>query len=110
MSFSVEDLPAVNASLNALAAVLLVLGWGQIKLGRERSHKILMLTAFAVSIAFLTCYLIYHYHKLSVHFQGPPSVRPIYYTILISHVLTSFLKPLAVRAAMVGGLVHHRHS
>jgi len=108
MSFSVEDLPAVNASLNALAAVLLVLGWGQIKLGRERSHKILMLTAFAVSIAFLTCYLIYHYHKLSVHFQGPPSVRPIYYTILISHVLLAATVPFLASITIYLGLSDRR--
>jgi uncharacterized membrane protein YozB (DUF420 family) len=108
MDFSVEELPAVNASLNALAAVLLVLGWAQIKLGRERAHKILMLTAFAVSIIFLTCYLIYHYHKLSVPFQGPSSVRPIYYTILISHVILAATVPFLASITIYLGLSDRR--
>ena len=108
MNFSIDQLPAVNASLNALAAVLLVSGWAQIKLRRERAHKILMLTAFAVSIVFLTCYLIYHYHKLSVRFQGPPSVRPIYYTILISHVLLAATVPFLASITIYLGLSDRR--
>ncbi len=67
-----------------------------------------MLPAFAVSIAFLTCYLIYHYHKLSVPFQGPSSVRPIYYTILISHVLLAATVPFLASITIYLGLSDRR--
>ena len=63
---------------------------------------------FAVSIAFLTCYLIYHYHKLSVPFQGPSSVRPIYYTILISHVLLAVTVPFLASVTIYLGLSDRR--
>jgi uncharacterized membrane protein YozB (DUF420 family) len=108
LDISIEQLPTVNATLNALAAVLLVTGWAQIKAGRERAHKVTMLSAFAVSIAFLTCYLIYHYHKLSVKFEGPPSVRPVYYTILISHVILAATVPFLASTTIYLGLRDRR--
>ncbi len=108
MDISLDQLPTVNATLNAVAAVLLVTGWAFIKAGRERAHKITMLLAFAVSIAFLTCYLIYHYHKLSVKFEGPPSVRPVYYTILISHVTLAATVPVLASITIYLGLRDRR--
>jgi putative membrane protein len=104
LDFSVEMLPSVNATLNALAALLLAVGWLQIKTGRERAHKISMLTAFAVSIAFLTCYLVYHYRVGSVRFTGPPMVRVLYLAILVSHVVLAVTVPFLAGTTIYLGL------
>jgi uncharacterized membrane protein YozB (DUF420 family) len=87
-------LPTVNATLNATATLLLVWGYVLIKRRREAAHKRVMLTAFGVSIAFLTCYLIYHAKVGSVRFEGPPDVRIAYLTILVSHILLAITVPV----------------
>jgi uncharacterized membrane protein YozB (DUF420 family) len=76
--------------------VLLIAGYTLIKMRprRETAHKRVMLTAFGVSIAFLTCYLIYHFNVGSVRFQGPPDVRTVYLIILISHILLAVTVPV----------------
>lgn len=94
MSFDVHQLPTVNALLNASAAVLLVVGWVLIKQRRERAHKIAMLSAFGVSVVFLACYLVYHYQVRHVPFAGPASVRPLYFAILITHVVLAATVPV----------------
>ena len=108
MDFTIDELPRVNATLNALAAVLLIVGWAQIKTGRERAHKISMLSAFTVSIAFLTCYLIYHFQVLHVEFQGPSTVKPWYYAILISHVVLAACVPFLASTTIYLGLRDRR--
>lgn len=108
MFVEIDQLPTVNATLNALAAILLVVGWALIKAGRERAHKRAMLSAFVVSIVFLTCYLIYHYHKLSVKFEGSGFVRPVYYAILISHVVLAVTVPFLASATIYLGLADRR--
>jgi putative membrane protein len=90
----VHYLPTANATLNATATVLLVWGYVLIKLRRETAHKRVMLTAFAVSIAFLICYLIYHKMVGHVVFQGPPNARAFYYVILCSHIPLAFTVPV----------------
>ena len=60
LGIPVEQLPTVNATLNALSAVLLVWGYVLIRRRREQAHKAVMLAAFGVSCAFLVCYLVYH--------------------------------------------------
>ena len=85
MDFTIEQLPAVNATLNALAAVLLVLGWAQIKLRRERAHK--MLDALGVRGFDRVSGLLPGLSLSqvgSVQFQGPPAVRPVYLPILMT--------------------------
>jgi uncharacterized membrane protein YozB (DUF420 family) len=95
----VQHLPAVNATLNATATVLLVLGYVLIKQRREEAHKRAMMAAFFVSIAFLACYLTYHtYLKIyttegHVPFAGPSSVRPVYLAILFSHIALAAAVP-----------------
>lgn len=84
---SYADLAPVNASLNAAATVALLLGFFFIKTGRVRAHIITMVTALIISAVFLTCYLIYHYHVGSVKFAGQGIIRPIYFTLLISHII-----------------------
>lgn len=76
--------------------MLLVVGYVLIKRKRrlELAHKRVMLTAFGVSIAFLACYLLYHFNVGSVRFQGPPDVRTVYLIILISHILLAVTVPV----------------
>jgi len=83
----------VNASLNSLATVLLLVGLSLIKRGRVEAHKRAMLSAFAVSIAFLACYVWYHIHVGRVEFTHSGPVRYVYYAILLSHVLLAITVP-----------------
>jgi len=94
-------LPAVNASLNALAAVLLVTGWVLIRRRKIAAHRAVMLTAFGCSILFLTSYLYYHSHVGSVHFQGTGPVRTAYFTILISHTILAAAVPVLALITLV---------
>ncbi len=94
---TVHDLPAVNASLNALSGVLLVTGYALMRLRRIEAHRRFMLAAFASSVVFLTCYVIYHARVGSVPFLRQGFVRPLYFTILITHVtLAASVPPLAI--------------
>lgn len=77
--------PGLDASLNGTSAVLLVVGRGLIKRGSMAAHRVVMITALISSSLFLTSYLYYHWHVGSVHFQGRGWLRPLYFTILISH-------------------------
>ncbi len=108
MNFNVEQLPAVNATLNALATILLVGGYVLIKSRRERAHKNVMLTAFAVSIAFLACYLVYHFQVGSVKFTGPSGVRSFYLTLLASHVVLAATVPVLAVVTIYFGLTDRR--
>jgi uncharacterized membrane protein YozB (DUF420 family) len=108
LNLTVHELPAVNATLNALAAVILVVGWLQIKAGHERAHKISMFAAFAVSIAFLTCYLVYHFQVGSVPFTGPAEVRPVYFAILLTHVVLAMTVPFLASITIYLGLKDRR--
>lgn len=82
-------MPAVNASLNATSAALLVLGFVAIRSGRREIHKRLMVSAFAASIVFLAGYVVYHYAHGDTHYQGVGLVRTVYFTVLGSHVVLS---------------------
>ena len=96
MDFSISSLPAVNASLNAVATILLVTGYVLVRRRRLRAHKVVMLAAFATSVLFLMSYLIYHAQVGSRPFPGRGSIRIVYFTILISHiVLAAVIPPLA---------------
>jgi uncharacterized membrane protein YozB (DUF420 family) len=79
-------LPAVNASLNGLATVLLLTGYVFIKKGDRARHKAVMLAAGVASALFLASYVVYHLSAGSVKFQGQGVARAIYFAILISHV------------------------
>ena len=94
---TVHDLPAVNASLNALSGVLLLLGYILIRAKRIAAHRAVMITAFVTSSLFLICYLVYHAQVGSVPFPRQGLVRPIYFAILITHiVLAASVPPLAI--------------
>ncbi len=89
--------PALNATLNATSAVLLSTGYAMIRRGRVLAHKTCMGLAFACSTAFLVSYVIYHVKVGSVPFRGQGWIRPVYFVLLISHVvLAAAILPLAV--------------
>lgn len=100
--------PAVNASLNSLATVLLVTAYVQIKQRQETLHKWTMLSAFGVSAVFLVCYLVYHFVAGHVEFQGPPVARTIYLSILLSHILLALSVPVLALISIYLGLKDRR--
>jgi len=94
---SVHDLPALNATLNGIAGMLLLIGWVLIRSRRIEAHRICMMAAFGASSLFLASYLIYHAQVGSVPFTRQGFVRPLYFTILLTHVvLAAATLPLAL--------------
>ena len=87
------DLPTLNASLNALAALFLVAGLVFIKRRNLGAHRFSMLSAFTCSVAFLISYLYYHFQVGSVRFQGTGTVRTVYFAVLLSHTVLAALVP-----------------
>lgn len=89
----VQDLPAVNATLNALSALLLLTGYVLIKQRRLIAHRNVMIAALVSSALFLTSYLVYHAHVGSKHFPGTGTVRGVYFAILITHTILAAAVP-----------------
>ena len=93
----ITDHPALNASLNALASVFLVIGYALIRNGRRDAHKRCMLMALTTSALFLISYVIYHANAGSVRFGGTGAIRVVYFAVLIPHViLAATILPLAL--------------
>ncbi len=93
----ISMLPAVNATLNSLSAILLTLGYFFIRRRQIPAHKAAMLGAFTTSTLFLASYLYYHYQTGSTAFTGQGSIRIIYFAILISHtILATTIVPLVL--------------
>jgi putative membrane protein len=94
---SIYDLPAINASLNALSAIFLTCGFIFIRQKKIIAHRNCMISAFCTSILFLTCYLIYHGYRYKILHIGPTQFlepkwfRPIYLAILISHTILAIV-------------------
>lgn len=109
---TVTDLPTLNAALNGTATILLVAGWLFIRRGDIARHRACMIAALAASAAFLTSYVVYHYHAGSRPFTGTGSVRVVYFTILITHVvLAAAIVPLVlvtVGRALTRRFARHR--
>lgn len=107
----IRFLPTLNATLNATSAVLLLAGFLLIRRGKVTAHKACMLGAFAVSTLFLVSYVTYHYHAGSTPFAGRGAIRPVYFSMLISHVvLAASILPLAIitlRRALRGQYDRH---
>jgi putative membrane protein len=94
---SITDLPTLNAALNSLSAVFLFTGYLLIRSKNQDAHRACMLIAFACSILFLVSYLIYHYQVGSVPFKRQGWIRPVYFTILLTHtILAVAVVPLAL--------------
>ncbi len=86
-------LPSLNAFLNAISAVLLIIGFRFIRQRHIRAHRACMIAAFTVSVFFLLSYLTYHYYVGMTRFPGQGWVRPVYFIILISHTILAALVP-----------------
>jgi uncharacterized membrane protein YozB (DUF420 family) len=103
---------SLNALLNGAAFVLLLAGYIQIRRGQVRAHRMCMLSAFGVSMTFLLSYVIYHFRVGSVPFTASGWIRPVYFAILISHiVLAAGIVPLALltlRRGLRGDYPRHK--
>jgi putative membrane protein len=94
---AIHDLPAVNATLNAISGVLLIVAYLLIRARRIEQHRKTMIAAFVSSSLFLVCYIVYHAQVGSVRFTRQGFVRPLYFGILITHVtLAAVVLPLAI--------------
>jgi uncharacterized membrane protein YozB (DUF420 family) len=92
-------LPAVNASLNGLSGVLLLIAYVHIRRRRIEAHRRFMLAACATSLLFLVLYITNHYlrHGIVTRFTGTGAIRPLYFAILISHtILAITIVPMAI--------------
>lgn len=93
-----NDLPTLNAVLNSLSAVFLVTGFIYIKKRKKNAHKKAMLGAFSLSALFLVSYVIYHYTAGATTFTAEGWIRPVYFTILITHTILAviILPPICI--------------
>ena len=89
-----RDLPTINATLNAVSACLLGLGYFFIRRGRREAHRRAMLAACATSTLFLISYLVYHYQVGSVRFAKTGGIRTLYLSILASHTVLAAAVPV----------------
>jgi uncharacterized membrane protein YozB (DUF420 family) len=109
---SISDLPHVNATFNAISIGFLSFGYYYIRSGDRATHKKCMLGAAVASAAFLVTYLIYHFNAGLAKFGGEGIIRPIYFTILIVHVLAAIvitpLVPMTLWRALTGNFKKHR--
>jgi uncharacterized membrane protein YozB (DUF420 family) len=95
--------PALNAGLNGASAIMIATGRVLIRRQRVKLHRACMIIAVATSSLFLVSYLYYHVHVGSVHFPGQGWVRPVYFTILISHtLLATAVVPLVLLSLTYG--------
>lgn len=112
MSEYVSYLPHLNAMLNGTSAVLLLSGYTFIRKGNIAAHRICQISALAVSILFLCSYITYHFYHGATRFPGQGFVRPLYFTILLTHtVLAVVIVPLVTLTfirAFRADFVRHR--
>lgn len=108
---TVSDLPALNATLNATSAVLLVTAWMLIKRGRWIAHRNVMLAAVCTSVLFLTSYLVYHAQVGSVRFAKQGPIRLVYFSILLTHTILAVVIVPMVLVTLSRGLAakYDRH-
>jgi uncharacterized membrane protein YozB (DUF420 family) len=111
---TISDIPALNASLNAVATVLILTGFALIKAGNKDAHRKVMLTAGAVSAVFLVGYVTHKVLIRGVHtpFGGEGLIRTVYYVMLVSHILLAmsiaYLVPKTFLLAIKGDIDRHK--
>jgi putative membrane protein len=111
---TVQDIPALNATLNGLATVLITTGFVLIKSGRKEAHRAVMLAAAVVSAVFLVGYVAHKVLVRGVHtpFGGEGAIKAAYYAMLISHILLAiaiaWLVPRTFWFALKGDYVRHK--
>ena len=94
---TVTDLPALNATLNAISFVFLLTGYLFIRRGQRDQHRLCMIGALVMSALFLTSYVIYHFNVGSVPFRRTGWIRTVYFAVLVPHViLAAAIVPLVV--------------
>ncbi len=112
MTEYISYLPHLNAILNATCALLLFSGYSFIRAGRVAAHRACQTAAVVVSIVFLVSYITYHYQHGTTRFAGVGLVRPIYFTILISHTMLAIaivpLVGVTLYRALHADFVRHR--
>lgn len=105
-----DQLPAINASLNGLSTGLLLMGFGFIRRKQVAAHRLCMIAAFVLSMLFLVGYVL---HKVNLHavtgsyntvFSGTGWARTLYFFILIPHVVLAMLLPLLTPPTLFLGL------
>ena len=108
---SVTDLPALNASLNAISTVLLLTGYVFIRRGERRKHRACMIAALVTSTLFLTSYVIYHAQVGSVPFTGTGWIRTVYFAVLIPHVIlaAAIVPPILITVSRALSAKYDRH-
>ena len=105
-----DQLPAMNAALNALSTVLLLTGFRFIKQKRIPQHRAMMLSAFVVSMLFLAGYLLHKWHlyettgSYNTTFQGEGAWRIAYFVLLISHIVLAATVPVLAVITLFRGL------
>jgi len=111
---SVQDIPALNAALNALATMLMTAGFIFIKRGRRDAHRAAMLSAGVVSAVFLVGYVAHKILVRGVHtpFGGEGAIRAVYYVMLLSHIVLAiaiaWLVPRTFWLALRGDYERHK--
>lgn len=109
---TITNLTHVNAALNGVTIVFLVLGLYFIRHRQRDRHRLCMIAATLVSAAFLVTYLIYHFNAGLAKFGGEGTIRPIYFTLLVAHVLVAIvitpLVPLTLYRALTGQFEGHK--
>ncbi len=111
---TVHDIPALNATLNSIATVLISVGYVLVKCGRLEAHRKVMLSAMAVSALFLVGYVSHKFMVRGVHtpFGGEGAIRTVYYVMLITHILLAiaiaYLVPRTFWLAITGNLERHK--
>jgi uncharacterized membrane protein YozB (DUF420 family) len=108
---TVTDLPALNATLNAISTVLLVTGYVFIRRGDRRKHKACMIAALTTSAMFLTSYVIYHAQVGSVPFKGTGWIRTLYFAVLIPHVIlaAAIVPPVLITVSRALSAKYDKH-
>ncbi len=108
----VENLSLVNAILNGLSTIMLIMGFIKIKVGKKIAHKNYMVIALIISFFFLISYLVYHYHVGSVPYPYHDWTRPVYFGILILHVIFAGINAPFILAlvyfAIKGNFINHK--
>lgn len=111
---TLQDIPALNAVLNATATVLMTIGFIFIKQGKREAHRAMMLSAGAVSAVFLVGYVAHKIMMKGLHtpFGGEGTIRTVYYTMLISHIILAiaiaYLVPRTFLFAIKGNYETHK--
>jgi uncharacterized membrane protein YozB (DUF420 family) len=108
---AVTDLPALNATLNAISFILLVTGYVFIRRKQWRKHRACMIAALVTSALFLTSYVIYHAQVGSVPFKGTGWIRTVYFAVLIPHVIlaAAIVPPVLITVSRALSAKYDKH-